>query len=308
MRLPPLFRIPDRRVSLLSGGLRPARRSAKDPRTGAREGQECSMSEPRPRQKQRPDQPRRAPDSGHRTGPFPRRMLRLPSARSSHALRRAVRALGDVTGHTEAGAGATAEARLSPGTARRRRETLEPAERPSNRSPGEDCFPLLGKLVRSLSGTMSRAGSKTTEFEGIYHLKSRLLRGFTSISEVFQASKRRRGSFEERRAFQWISEQEHRASRRCCPRPFLHGAPEEWRRQGEGAYLDASTLPEKNLSGAGDGWRGSGRNIRTSAALTRRSASTARGIFRSREARAKANGAAYPSRTRIYPVNTLENR
>ena len=123
MRLPPLFRIPDRRVSLLSGGLRPARRSAKDPRIGAREGQECSMSEPRPRQKQRPDQPRRAPCSGHRTGPFPRRMLRLPSARSSHdsrlraqlraarsshALRRAVRAIVGVPVHTESGAGATA--------------------------------------------------------------------------------------------------------------------------------------------------------------------------------------------------------
>ena len=123
MRLPPLFRIPDRRVSLLSGGLRPARRSAKDPRIGAREGQECSMSEPRPRHKQRPDQPRRAPGSGHRTGPFPRRMLRLPSARSSHdsrlraqlraarsshALRRAVRAIVGVPVHTESGAGATA--------------------------------------------------------------------------------------------------------------------------------------------------------------------------------------------------------
>ena len=226
-------------------------------------------------------------------------LARAPPRRARHCRRlRAYRSGGRRDGRSG----------LLPSTARRRRETLEPAERPSNRSPGEDCFPLLGKLVRSLSGTMSRAGSKTTEFEGIYHLKSRLLRDFTSISEVIQASKKRRRSFEGRRAFQWISEQEHRASRRCCPRPFLHGAPEEWRRQGEGAYLDASTLPEKNLSGAGDGWRGSGRNIRTSAALTRRSASTARGIFRSREARAKANGAAYPSRTRIYPVNTLENR
>ena len=108
VRLPPLFHIPDRRVSLLPGGLRPARRSAKDPRIGAREGQECSMLEPRLRHKQRPDHPRRAPGSGHRTGPFPRRMLRLPSARSSHALRRAVRAIVGVPGHTEAGAGATA--------------------------------------------------------------------------------------------------------------------------------------------------------------------------------------------------------
>jgi hypothetical protein len=128
VRLPPLFRIPDRRVSLLSGGLRPARRSAKDPRTSAREGQEYSMSEPRPRQKQWPDQPRRAPGSGHRTGPFLWRMLRLPSARSlhdsrlraqlraarsSHARRRAVRAIVGVSGHIEAGAGATAEAASS---------------------------------------------------------------------------------------------------------------------------------------------------------------------------------------------------
>ena len=142
---------------------------------------------------------------------------------------------------------------LSPSTVRRRRETLEPTERTPNCSPGEDCFPLLGKLVRSLSGTMSRVGSKTTEFEGIYHLKSRLLWGLHSISEVIQASKRRRGSFEGRRAFQWISEQEHRATRRCCPRPFHQCAPEEWRRQGEGTYLDASILPEKSPFGGG-GW------------------------------------------------------
>ena len=95
---------------------------------------------------------------------------------------------------------------LSPSTARRRRETLEPAERTSNRSPGEDCFPLLGKLVRSLSGTTRRDGSKTTEFEGIYHLKSRVLRGFTSISEDIQASKRCRGSFEGRRGTEGFKE------------------------------------------------------------------------------------------------------
>ena len=56
----------------------------------------------------------------------------------------------------------------------------------------------MGKLVRSLTGSMRRVGSKTTEFEGIYHLKSRLLRGFPSIFEVIQASKKRRGSFEGR--------------------------------------------------------------------------------------------------------------
>lgn len=201
---------------------------------------------------------------------------------------------------------------LLPSTARRRRETLEPAERTSNRSPGEDCFPLLGKLVRSLSGTTRRDGSKTTEFEGIYHLKSRLLRGFTSIFEVIQASKRRRGSFEGRRAFQWISGQEHRASRRSCPRPFHQCAPEEWRRQGEGTYLDASTLPEKkSFRGRGGGWRGSGRNIRTSAGSPVGRRPRLAEFRTPKKRRAAANGAAYPSKKRIYPlesVNTLENR
>ncbi len=99
MRLPPPFRIPDRRASCCSGALLLPRRSAKGPRSGAREGQECSSSNPLPRPdpRQQPEQPRCArPHPAAAPAPSPRRLLRLPSARSSHdsrlrAHRRALR-------------------------------------------------------------------------------------------------------------------------------------------------------------------------------------------------------------------------
>lgn len=161
---------------------------------------------------------------------------------------------------------------------------------------------------------MRRVGSKTTEFEGIYHLKSRLLRGFPSIFEVIQASKKRRGSFEGRGEERFNG---FRGKSIAPPGVLVPALFTSVLRKSGGVKAKEHTLTpplfrKKVLSGAGGGWRGSGRNSRTSAALSRRSAATARGIFRSKEApggkerrAVTSNNEDMPSQQREYPRKSL---